>query len=74
MVSDADRRAMQRQARALASIESDDEGSADWRQEWIERLDVERQHIGVAPLKTEGELHRRARALGLLDRIPPTAR
>jgi nucleotidyltransferase AbiEii toxin of type IV toxin-antitoxin system len=67
-VSDADKAALARQVRALQAAERDDEGTASWRQRRIEEADAERSDHGMAPLKTEPELHRRARDLGLLRR------
>jgi hypothetical protein len=72
-VSDEDRRLMRRQARALFEQETDDapgDGALEAR-----RMDADRWRAvhGIDPLlpwwatKTEPELHRRARALGLLD-------
>ncbi len=64
---------MERQRRALASAESDDEGSAEWREAVVASVDRHRVEAGRPPLaewwttKTEPQLHRRARALGLLD-------
>lgn len=67
MVSADDRRRFERQAAALRTAECDDEGSLDWRHAVIESANRWRAVHGLAPLQTEGELHRRARALGLLD-------
>lgn len=69
VVSDGDRRAFERQVAALRTAEHDDEGSLEWRHALHVALDAERKRIGVDKLKTEGELHRRARSLGLLDRV-----
>ena len=44
----------------------DDEGSLEWRHEAIEAINRRRVAHGRAELDTEGELHRRARVLGLL--------
>jgi hypothetical protein len=57
---------MERQRRALAELENDDEGSDAWRDDLVAWADAERRRIGIEPLKTETELYRRARALGLL--------
>ncbi|CAN5485882.1 hypothetical protein BH20ACT2_BH20ACT2_14860 [soil metagenome] len=65
-VSDADRAALTRQVTALEQFENEDEGTPEWRAAVIEQADRERQDRGVPPLKTEPELHRRARDLGLL--------
>lgn len=69
--SDADRATMDRQARALAELEldRDDDGDDDWRRALVTWADSERRRLGIEPLKTETELHRRARALGLLRRL-----
>ncbi|MDE3087182.1 MAG: hypothetical protein KGJ77_10510 [Acidobacteriota bacterium] len=67
-VSDADRAAWARQARALADAEQDDEGGPEERRRSIEEADADRATRGIPPLKTEPELHRRARDLGLLRR------
>ena len=67
MVSDEDRRRFVRQAAALATAESDDEGTLEWRYWMIEDANERRAAKNIPPLKTEGELHRRAKSLGLLD-------
>jgi hypothetical protein len=67
MVSAEDRRRFERQVAALPTAESDDEGSLEWRHAVIESANEWRAAHGIPPLQTEGELHRRARALGLLD-------
>jgi hypothetical protein len=67
MVSDEERRAFERQAAALDAAESDDEGTLAFRHELIEWANAERARRGIEPLQTEGEIHWRARALGLLD-------
>lgn len=69
-VSPADRRAMARQAAALSALEleSAEEGDDEWRAGLAVWADEQRQQIGVAPIKTEIELYRRARALGLRRR------
>lgn len=69
-VSDADRRALARQAAALARAETDDEGDADGRAARIAEVDEWRAEHGIDPLATEPELHRRARDRGLLRRVP----
>jgi hypothetical protein len=58
----------ERQAAALRAAESEDEGTPDWRAGRIEEIDEDRARQGLPPLKTETELHVRARALGLLRR------
>lgn len=60
-----DRRRFERQVAALRTIENDDEGTPEWRAAVVEYVDAERAKRGVPPLKTEAELHRRARELGL---------
>ncbi|CAN5865441.1 hypothetical protein BH24ACT3_BH24ACT3_07600 [soil metagenome] len=65
-VSDADRAAFERQVAALEQFENDDEGTPEWRAAVIEQADADRQDRDIPPLKTEPELHRRARDLGLL--------
>lgn len=69
-VSPADRRAMERQAAALSSTELDasEEGDDGWRAGLAVWVDEQRERIGVAPIKTEIEFYRRARALGLRRR------
>ena len=66
MVTDRERWAFERQVAALRSAETDDEGSLAFRYELIEWANAERARRGIEPLQTEGEIHRRARALGLL--------
>lgn len=74
MVSADDRRAFERQQRALTRAESDDEGDTAFRDEVAAEADRRRTAEGRPPLepwwatKTEPEFHARARALGLLDR------
>ncbi|MGH9055257.1 MAG: hypothetical protein ACRDYY_05240 [Acidimicrobiales bacterium] len=65
-VSEADRAAFARQAAALAEAENDSEGTASSRARRIEEANADRIRHGIPPLKTEPELHRRARDLGLL--------
>jgi hypothetical protein len=67
-VSDADKAAFDRQVRALETARRDDEGTPEGRQRRIEEADADRAAHGIPPLKTEPELHRRARDLGLLRR------
>jgi hypothetical protein len=69
-VSDADRSAMARQAAAWAGGDTADEGTPEWRAEAIRRIDADRARQGIEELDTEPELHRRARDLGLLRRVP----
>lgn len=66
MIEVRQREAFRRQVVALAALETDDEGPESVRVEVIEAADRWRVAHGIEPLKTEGELHRRARALGLL--------
>ena len=71
-VDDRDRRAFERQRAALTAATHDDEGDPDWERAVVEWADRQRAADGTEPLaewwssKTEPELHRRARALGLL--------
>ena len=65
-VSDEDRLRFTRQASALRPEESDDEGSLEWRTKVTEEADRFRTRRQLPPLKTEPELHRYARALGLI--------
>jgi hypothetical protein len=69
-VSAADRRALARQAAALAGEETDDEGTADERMARIAEVDAWRAEHDIEPLSTEPELHRLARDRGLLRRVP----
>lgn len=74
-VSPEHRRIFERQAAALREEESDDEGSPEFQRAMIEAENQRRAEVGQARLlewwedKTEGELHERARALGLLERV-----
>ncbi|HVA75837.1 MAG TPA: hypothetical protein VNF71_14865 [Acidimicrobiales bacterium] len=68
LVSSEDREAFDRQVSALATAESTDEGTADSRARRIADADADRARLGIPPLKTEPELHRLARDLGLLRR------
>lgn len=68
-VSDADRRALARQAAALAGAESDDEGTPESRARRIAEVDAWRADHDIEPLSTEPELHRLARDRGLLRRV-----
>ncbi|MEQ1699805.1 MAG: hypothetical protein ABMA25_06835 [Ilumatobacteraceae bacterium] len=65
-VSAQDRRRWERQVAALEDAENDDEGSLEWRAAVHEWADTRRSALGLDDLDTEPELHRRARALGLL--------
>lgn len=67
-VSDEDRAKLARQAEALLSAEIRDEGSSGLRAARIDELDEDRARYGIPPLKTEPELHRLARRLGLIRR------
>lgn len=73
-VSRTDRAALARQASALAAEEHDDEGSPEWQAMMRQSENRRRAEEGLPPLKEwweekpEPELHRRARALGLLAR------
>lgn len=69
-VSEADRVAFTRQVAALATEPNEDEGTPEWRAEAIRRINAERAHHGIDELDTEPELHRLARDLGLLRRVP----
>lgn len=66
MVTDDERRSFERQAAALRSATSDDEGTLAFRHGLIEWANAERERRGIEPMQTEGEIHWRARALGLL--------
>lgn len=74
-VSDRDRAAFDRQVAALEAFENDDEGAPEWRANVRRGIDARRTEQGIEPLaewwesKPELELHRRARALGLLRPI-----
>jgi hypothetical protein len=68
-VSDADRAAVRRQAAALRDVEQRNgsfEGPDEQRQSDIDAADADRRRIGLAPLKTEGEFHRKAAARGFI--------
>ncbi len=69
-VSERDRATFARQAAALESGTNDDEGTPEWRAAAIERINEDRARNGIDELDTEPELHRRARDLGLLRRVP----
>ena len=65
-VSAKDRFRFARQAQALAEVESENEGSPTWRVGVFEEANRFRSRQGISELKTEPELHRYARALGLI--------
>ncbi|MTA11400.1 MAG: hypothetical protein F2534_02250 [Actinobacteria bacterium] len=67
-VSPADRRAMARQAAALATFDTGEIGDDATRQSMIDRADTDRERHGLDPLKTEPELHRKAVERGLVRR------
>ena len=67
-VSDADRRAMARQAAALGMFDTGEAGDDATRQAMIDRADADRQRHWLDPLKTEPELHRKAVERGLVRR------
>ena len=69
VVSAQDRGRWERQVDALQEADNDDEGSLDWRAAVHEWANLRRQAMGLDDLDTEPELHRRARALGLLRPI-----
>ena len=70
VVSSEDRRRWERQVAALREADNDDEGSLEWRADVHEWADARRREAGLDDLDTEPELHRRARALGLLRTFP----
>ena len=55
---------MARQAAALQALDTQESGDEDQRAE----ANAERASAGVGELKTEGEFHRKAVALGLVRR------
>ena len=67
VVSADDRHRWERQVAALELIENSDEGTPDARAAVIESVNDRRRAHQRPELATEGELHRRARALGLLE-------
>jgi hypothetical protein len=69
VVSAEDRRKWDRQVAALIEMDNDDEGSLEWRAAAIEALNRRRLAMGHEEMATEGEMHRRARTLGLLGSV-----
>ena len=67
-VSDADRRAMARQAVALAMLDIGEAGDDATRQSMLDQADDDRERHGLDPLKTESEFHRKAVERGLVRR------
>jgi hypothetical protein len=67
-VSDADRRAMARQAAALTALDTGEAGDDATRQSMIDQADEDRKRHGLDPLKTEPEFHRKAVERGLVRR------
>ena len=67
-VSAEDRRRMARQAAALQALDTREPGDNDQRVEAIAEAKAERAAAGLDELKTEGEFHRKAVALGLVRR------
>ena len=67
-VSDRDRQAMARQAVALAEASCDESGDDATRDAAIAVADRAREALGVPPLKTEVEFHRKAVERGLVRR------
>lgn len=59
---------MARQAAALQALDTQEPGDEDQRAEAIAEANAERAAIGLDELKTEGEFHRKAVALGLIRR------
>ena len=73
-VSEKDRRRWERQVAALKLADNTDEGSPDFRVQVIESVNRRRIRDGRPALDTEGELHHRARSLGLLVNVPASPR
>ncbi len=73
-MSAEDRRKWDRQVAALIEMDNDDEGSLEWRAAAIEAVNRRRLSMGYEALSTEGEMHRRARTLGLLGHLRTSAR
>lgn len=67
-MSDRDRQAMARQAAALAQARCDDVGDDAERDAVIAVAERAREALGLPPLKTEVELHRKAVERGLIRR------
>jgi uncharacterized protein YkwD len=65
-VSEEDRSRWERQVGALRREESDDEGTPEWRAQLVTETNRLRSRRGTPELKTETEMHRYARALGLI--------
>jgi len=59
---------MARQAAALQALDTQDPGDDDQRADAISAANAERAAAGLDELKTEGEFHRKAVALGLVRR------
>lgn len=59
---------MARQVQHLRLAESSDDGASEWRNQVVEEANHFRRRHGMPELKTEPELHRYARALGLIGR------
>lgn len=59
---------MERQARAVRALQTDDPGDESQRVSAIEAANADRRLLGLPELKTEVELHRKAKALGLIRR------
>ena len=73
-VSAEDRRRWDRQAEALRLADNDEEGTLEVRAATLEMVNRRRVAPGRPELNTEGELHRRARTLGLLVDVPTAPR
>jgi len=67
-VSDRDRKAMARQMDALAQLECGEPGDEAQRDAAITGADRDREAMGLPPLKTEVEFHRKAVERGLICR------
>lgn len=67
-VSDRDRRAMARQVAALAETHCAESGADAAREAAIAAADRDREELGLPPLKTEVEFHRKAVERGLIRR------
>ena len=73
-VSAEDRRRCDRQVEALRLADNDEEGTIEVRAATLEMVNRRRVAPGPPELNTEGELHRRARTLGLLVDVPTAPR